>query len=285
MLGYSYLYAFFHWSYRENELRFQSLKAIFLFSNLIIAFNAVAATTNDICQGVSILDITDRGSISNTPCVLSPKAAFWELGYQYKQFSPDSGLQIFPQPTFFLGLPGKSELSVVIPTYNQASFRPFSGSGAAMVGVKHEVLYGKNWVAAAEVFFTPPSGSASFGSKGSGFFLNGMATYNLSPKLSATLMVGGSTATDPSLIGGGRFNSFNPSLALSYAQTKKLRFFIETFAQTQTEYVVQGNYNVDGGVLYMLTENVVFDLEIGQQLSHQSLSFHQFIGGGVSLKL
>ena len=262
------------------------VRIIFWALNLfIITFNGFAATISDSCQDVSLLSITDRGSVANTPCVLPPKSVMLETGYQYKDFTQVGSLQNFPQPTLFLGLPSNSELIVVLPTYNQQSIMPFSGFSATGVGAKHKLTYGNNWVTAAEIFVTPPGGSAAFGNKGLGVFVNGMASYSINSNVSMTLMLGGSTNTLASFFGGERYNSFNPSLALTYALTEKANVFLETFAQTQTGPSLSGNYNVDCGVLYLLTTNVVLDLEVGQQLSHQIASFNQFIGGGVSVKL
>lgn len=271
---------FFQWTCSRDLVLLFSVLCL-----LIITFNGFAATTTDICRGASLLDITDRGSVTNTPCVLPSKSMFLETGYQYKGFTSFGSLQTFPQPTLFIGLPDKNELSIVIPTYNQQSFGSFSGASASMVGIKHEMTYGKDWVAGAEIFLTPAGGSASFGSNDFGVLVNGMAAFNLSSKVSITFMLGGSTATEAIATGGGRFNSFNPSFAMSYAQSERLRFFIEAFAQTKTGAVLGGNYNADCGLLYLFTENIVFDLELGQQLSHQNYSFNQFIGGGVSLML
>ncbi len=267
-------------------MAFHQLMTSFWALNLaIITFNNGFAATSDSCQGVSLLDLTDRGSVSNTPCVLPSKAVMWEAGYQYNNFTQAGSLQNFPQATFYLGLPTNTEFIVVLPTDNQQSIMPFSGFSATMVGGKHEITYGDNWVAAAEMFLTPPGGSAGFGSKGFGVLVNGLVNYNINSKISLGLMLGESTATKGGFFGGKRFNSFNSSLALSYAPIEKLSAFVEVFAETKTGPSLGGNYNVDCGVLYLLTTHVVLDLEVGQQLSHQTTSFNQFIGGGVSLKL
>ena len=251
----------------------------------IITFNSVAATTSNPCDDASLRDITDRGSISNTPCVLPAKEGMLEIGYQYKRFAYDGGLQNFPQSVLFFGLPANSELAIVVPNYNQQSNRPFTGFSATTVGVKNEIAYGKGWVVGAEIFLTPSGGSSAFGNQGYGVTANAMASYTISSDIFMTLMVGGSTATESRFDDGGRFNSFNPSLALMYAPTEKMSFFAEVFAQTKTGPYLGSNYNVDCGVLYSLNKNVVLDLEVGQQLTHLADSFNQFIGAGVSLRL
>lgn len=252
---------------------------------VVITFNASAATPNNPCQGISLLAITDRGSITNTPCVMPSKTALLETGYQYKQFKQAGSLQNYPQPTLFVGLPARTELAVVMPTYYQQPEIPFSGFSATAVGIKHEFAYGENWVTAAEAFLAPPGGSRAFGNPGTGAFVNGMASYIINSRVTMTLMIGGSTATEDSFSGGERFNSFNPSLVLIYTPVEKASIFVEVFGQTRTGPDLGGNYNVDCGVLYLLTANVVLDLEAGQQLSHQADSFNQFIGAGVSVKL
>ena len=98
------------------------------------------------------------------------------------------------------------------------------------------------------------------------------------------MTIGGSSSTAPNVAGGERFNSFNPSMVLTYVPIESLSVFAEVFIQTQTGPDLGDNYNVDCGFLYLLTPNVVLDFEVGQQLGHQAASFNQFVGTGVSIQ-
>ena len=247
--------------------------------------NAFATSAVNPCANVSVLSQTDRGSVTNTPCVMPSNTFLLETGYQYKHFTIAGYQQAYPQSSVFIGLPANSELQLTLPSYNQQSIRPFSGASATTVGVKHELFYGQSWVTAGSILLAPPGGSATFGSDGLGMSVNGIFSYNIHPKVSTSFLLGWSTSTLPSFFRGERYNSMSSSFLLSYVPIEKLSIFIEVFAQSRTAPGVDGNYNADCGMLYLLSSNIVIDFELGQQLGHEPASFNQFIGGGVSVKL
>ncbi len=193
-------------------------------------------------------------------------------------------MRVYPQTALYIGLPANSELEIFLPTFNQQSIGPVSGFSATAAGVKHIVNYGQKWVAGVEIIMTPPGGSDAFGNQGLDVLVTGMVSYLVDSKTTLSLMLGGNTATGASIAGGRRFNSVNPSLELSYAPVEKLDVFIEVFARTKTTADFGANYNVDTGILYLLTPNVVLDVEVAQQLGHESASFNQYVGGGVTVR-
>lgn len=257
---------------------------VLFFSLFFITHNAVAESVGNPCSDESLLGLTDRGSVSNTPCVLAPKVMILETGYQYRQYTQDISQQNYPQTTFFMGLPMDSELFVAIPSFIQQSSVPASGVTATSFGIKHKLSDGAGWVTSVDLVITPAGGSANFGYHNTGIILNGIVSYSVDPKTSLTFMMGGGTITDPYLVGGRRFNSVDPSLVLSYAPSEKLSAFIEVFAQTKTSADSGANYNADCGILYLLTPNVALDVEVAQQLGHEVASFNQFYGSGVTVK-
>ena len=208
-----------------------------------------------------------------------------EAGYQHQEFNSPGTRQNFIEPVLFIGLPKKTEFFVELPDYNQLSIDHISGYSATALGAKHEIGYGKNWVAAAVAHLTLPSGSPVFGSQGLGAKIDGIIKYNIDHQFAFTLMLGGSTETEPSLLEGKRFNSFLPSLVLTYAPNEKLNFFAELFGETKTDSVSGGNYNADFGFFYLVTSNFALDLEVGQQLSNEIASFNHFINGGITIKI
>jgi len=259
-------------------------RTLFLaFSLMIITFNGYAAPVSDPCSGVNLLSLTDRGGITNTACVIPSKDWMLETGYTNLKFT-DLNDHNYPQTIMFLGLPSKTELIVELPTYNQQAAVPFSGFSATAVGFKHEFTYGQSWVTSGVVMLTPPGGSAGFGSQGWGTTAKGLFTYTISPKVSISALMEWTTTALPSLFGGGRYNSVNPSMALYYAPIETVILFIETFAQTKTLPNLGANFNADGGFLYLLTPNIVLDLELGQQLGHEIASFNQYIGAGITIQ-
>lgn len=253
--------------------------------SLLITSNIYSASSVDLCANPSLFDLSDRGSVTKTPCSLPYNLIMIETGYQYEEFNLIGNRHNYIQPVFFVGLPSKTELFVELADYNRLSIDHLSGYSATVLGAKHELGYGQNWVAASAVRLTLPSGSPSFGSQGLGAKLDGIIKYQIDSNLALTLMVGGSTETQPSNFNGTRFNSFLPSLVISYVPIEKLNMFAELFGKTKTDSVSGGNYNADVGFFYLVTPNVALDLEVGQQLSNVSASFNHFINGGVTIKI
>ncbi len=265
-------------SWKNNMLIKPLRSTLILFA---ITLNAFAAPIENPCKGVSLLSLTQRGDVTNSPCVLPPKAFMLQTGYQ--QYRQAVSMQVYPQTALLMGLPANSELMILLPTFNQQSIGPVSGFSATTAGVNHLVNYGQKFVTGVEILITPPGGSDAFGNQGLDVLVNGIVSYLVDSKTILTLMVGGNTATEARFAGGRRFNSVNPSLSLSYAPEEKLNTFIEVFVQTKTTPDSGANYNVDTGILYLLTPNVVLDVEVAQQLGHENSSFNQYVGGGVTL--
>jgi hypothetical protein len=257
------------------------IKVVSLFS--MLTFNVSVAIADHPCVNPSLLDLTDRGSISNTPCILSPNAKMIEGGFQYQNLTSIGSFRNFPQPDFFLGLPGESELFLGLPDYNQQSIPHLAGFGPSALGIKHALGYGQHWIAAAEARVTLPSGNNAFGTQNASAELDGIVSYDFRPNLGLTFMLGGATLVDSPLDGGGRFNSVNPSLVLVYAPKEQVNVFFEVFGETKSSVATGGDYNLDFGILYLLKPNIVIDIEAGQQLSRVVGLFNNFINGGITL--
>lgn len=235
------------------------------------------------CSDATLLEYTDRGSVTNTPCTLPPTKALIELGYQYQTLLPVATRSNLPQANLFIGLPSNNEFLLALPNYNRVSIAGSSGSSAALFGIKHELTTPDRWGVSTELLLTPPSGSGDFGSAGLGAALNGIISYSVHPKIDVVFMFGENTITESNQIGGQRFYTFNTSLSGVYKPLEKMSIFAEFFTEERTNFERAGNYNIDGGVLYMWRPNIVFDVEAGQQLSHQYDHFNRFISGGVSV--
>lgn len=251
---------------------------------VVFFFNAAVATSDSLNANISLLDLTDRGSITKTPYVLAPFGIMFEAGYQTEHFSPDGTWNTFPQPFFFLGIPGHSELIFELPSYNQEPKMHFSGFSPAVIGVKHEFGVGPQWMAAVHLLLELPSGNDAFGTQGLGANLNGMLSYKINPIFTMGFMFGAGTLVESPVDGGERFNTVSSSFVLTYAPTEHMSLFAEVFGQTKTSLVEGGNFNADCGLLYLLRPNVLFDFELGQQLSHIEGNFRQFISSGITLK-
>lgn len=96
-------------------------------------------------------------------------------------------------------------------------------------------------------------------------------------------MLGLATATQSSLSGGQRFNSFNPDAVLTYITKNNLEIFGEIFGQTHTGPHQGSGYNFDGGIAYLLSENMTIDAEVAQRISGNLSGFNQYIGAGLGI--
>lgn len=131
---------------------------------------------------------------------------------------------------------------------------------------------------------TLPSGSPTFGSQGLGARISGIIQYDFNSEVSLGVMFGGSTMTMPSMFGGDRYFSLLPSLVLAYGLNDRTSVYAEAFGETKTNATDGGNYNLDYGLLYLLTQSVVLDIEFGHQLSNVQNSFNYFINTGITCK-
>jgi len=255
---------------------------------VLISLHSLAAKAEQIddpCVGPSaLLSVIDRPTQSDSPCAVKPGELLVEVGYQYQQLQEEDGYaNVLPQAEFRIGLPLNNELVLLTPNYvNQhpSDSESISGSTATVFGLKHEIGYTNKWIYAAETIFTTPSGSPDFGSDGWGVALNGIVSYNITASLGLAGMFGVTTQTDPSSDGGGRFNSFNPDVVLSWQLTPKFQIYGEVYGQTNTSSEDRWGWNADAGVQYLITPQIEVDAEYGKRLSGNLGDFSHYFGVG-----
>ena len=236
------------------------------------------------CEGpTALLNIANRPSAADSACAAPFKKAIIESGYQYQELTHSAGQQQnFPQATFRLGLPDHNEFVIDLPNYIHQSKVPQSGFTATNIGIKHQFKATETLVTAIEGVFTVPSGSAAYGSQGTGFTFNGIMSYSITPDFGFAFMLGGATLTESSSSGGGRYNTINPDLILTYAITSKLNVYGELYGQTKTGPNTGSGYNSDAGFIYLLKPNLTVDIEIGQRISGTLSNFNQYLGAGLA---
>lgn len=271
---------------KNSLIFFSTLTSIFLING-----NALADTDNSAnapinyaspiinpCNG--IISITDRPSKADSACAVPYGQFALEGGYQFLDLTGSGSAQNFPQLEFRVGLPLNNELVILPPNYNTQTIFPRSGWGATVVGIKHEIGYTNNLVGAVEGLVTLPSGSNAFGSDQTGGVLNGIATYSFTPAISATVMLGVSTQTLPTLSNGQRFDSFNPDVLISYEINDHVETYAEVFGQTNAGPGLGYGYNADVGILYALTNNTEIDASFGQRITGNLGGYNNYFGVG-----
>ncbi len=80
----------------------------------------------------------------------------------------------------------------------------------------------------------------------------------------------------------GRYAQSTGSLAESYTITDKLSFFIEYFGIYPSTRSTDCQHNINGGPVYLITDNIQLDLAVGMGLNEEAPDF--FINWGVSIR-
>lgn len=251
-------------------------------AGMLMATNTMADTIEDPCSG--LLNIVNRPSFGDSACVVPSGHAVIEAGYQYLQLSHNDGsAYILPQGVVRAGLPFDNELVVVLPTYVHQSRDSVGGSTATTAGIKHEIGYNAKWIGTVESLITQPNGSAAFGSQGVDVALNGIANYNINQQWGVTFMLGLSTETLSSANGGGRFTTVLQDVVLSYAPVPAISLYAEAFGFTKTAPNEGSGYDVDGGIIYLIRNNMTVDLEYGHRISGELLGITDYVGAGFAV--
>jgi hypothetical protein len=253
---------------------------------IICCYNTqVFADNDDQCSGpTAMLSIIDRPTVGDSACTVANKKGIIELGIQSQKIYPGRGYQYnLPDAEVRIGLPQQNEFVFVLPNYIHQSVAPHSGYTASVIGIKHRVSSTKTLQTAVESLVTLPTGSSNFGSKGFGVALSGIASYNATPALNVTFMLGVSTQAQPSNMGGQYSTSINPDAVITYSINDKTDIYLETYGQSKTGPGQGSGFNSDAGIIYLLLPNMTVDAELGQRISGTAGGFSHYIGTGMAI--
>ena len=255
------------------------MKRYYLWMVLLLAAGpAFGEPVDDPCS--NFLSLVNRPNAADSPCTIPNGHFDMEMGYQYQNNYPTGQGYNLPQANVRIGLPGNNELGLLM-NYNHQNISPSSGWNAPQVGLKHEIGYNDTWLEAVEGYITLPTGSAAFGSQSVGGTVNGIVTYSMNSAVSATLMLGLSSLTNPNFSGGQRYTSINPYVVFSWQITEDKNLYAEVFGQTRSGPNQGSSFSSDVGFLYLLKKNLAVDVSVGQRISGLS-SFRNYIGAGFS---
>jgi hypothetical protein len=252
---------------------------------ILCCYSTPVFADDDPCTGpLSMLAIVDRPTIGDSACTLANKKGVIELGIQSQKIYPGRGYQYnLPEAEVRIGLPQKNELVFLLPNYIHQSVTPHSGYTASVMGIKHRVSSTQTLQTAIESLVTLPTGSSDFGSKGFGVAFSGIASYNVTPTLNFTFMLGVSTQAQPRNAGGQHFTSVNPDAVITYSLNAKTDIYLETYGQSKTGPGQGSGFNNDAGIIYLLMPNVTVDAELGQRISGTLGGFSHFVGTGMAI--
>ncbi len=231
-----------------------------------------------------LLALLNRPSVLDSPCSVEPGNVVIEVGYQYLELhSIDGHSQNFPEAVIRFGLPNRNEFLVVAPNYiheNPDHEDVITGSSATSMAFKHQFPIYNSLIYALEAYATPPSGNDNFGTDEWGTTLNAIASYNFTDSFSATLMLGFSSEITAPNDGSERFNSFNPDIVFAWKIAEMTQLYVEFYGQTKTGPDENSGYNGDGGIQYLITDNIEVDLEYGWRMSGDLEGYSHYIGFG-----
>lgn len=250
---------------------------------LLTPIKLFAASDSLPCSSDDLMNLTDRGGITHSAYTAPDKTMVFQAGYGLQYFKSGPAIQDYIQPLLFIGLPQLTELTINIPDYYQINGAQQFGFGATGVGLRHQFACGKNWVTTVDLSIILPSGSSTFGEK-LGAILSGIFKYSLTDKVDLSGMISGLSQKIPSTLDWQRFYSLDYSLELSYQFNPKIEVFAEIFGQGKTGPALGSNFDMDWGLLYLIKENLLFDLSFGHQFTDIDESFNYFIIAGLSLK-
>lgn len=240
--------------------------------------------SGDPCADGNILTYFKRPTVITSACPVPYGKFTLESGLQYNSYvSKGEGLT-YPQAKVRIGLPWRSELSVILPSEITNSYTHISGLSSAEIGLKHNIAYTDHWSTAIRALYLPASGSKHYGTSSDGFALNGILAYKIY-QINITAMASVATLSTPKAMGGKRFNTFNPDIAMGWYITHWLQLYGEVYGQTRSAPNLGAGYNLDTGFLFLMTKYIAADIEVGQRLYGQLGNFNTYYGTGISVML
>ena len=252
---------------------FKILGGIILFTLCQISL----AATLDPCQG-SILSIFRRPTNMSSACTTPQGKYTFETGLSYLEFNNETHGLMYPQSKVRVGLPGRNELTIVIPN-EMTNTKAVSGLTSSQLTFKHNVYYNENWNTALRAIFIPASGSQIYGTAHNGYTLNGILAYRAGT-FNASVMLGYSSYSTSAASGGKRYNTLSPDVVIGWQAKEWLQLYAETFGQLKTAPNSGPGYNFDTGLLFLLSRNMQVDMEVGHRLSGQLGNYSVYYGAG-----
>lgn len=238
----------------------------------------------DPCGGPSkLLSLLNRPTVSDSACVVKLREAVLELGYQYLNLKGGASSQNYPEAELRIGLPCDNEFVIFLPNYNVQSISPHSGYNPTSVGIKHEIGYTEHWLFSIEGFITLATGGGGFGSNKYDPTLNALIEYSFNKSFSITSMLGIGTQTVPESAGGKRYSSFNPDFVFTWQVNDNVNLYGEIYGQTRTAPGEGAGFNMDVGILYLLTHYFEIDVAMGHRLSGNLEGYNNYYGVGLGI--
>ena len=240
---------------------------------MFLALGTASAQTPDL--------VTDRPDQTESAAAVPRGLVQVETGYL---FSRDDSVNTFEAPGTLvrIGLGARTELRV--GHAGVIGSRRRHGAGDSQVGAKVNLIAAADgWTPQLAIIggLSLPTGDEPFSSDGvDPSFLMAFA-HELSPRLSVGYNLGAAWESSPGE--AGREASLLYTLALGIGVTDRLGAFVEVFGDRRTAADATAGVSIDGGLTFLLTETVQFDLYVGRGLHGPAAD--TFFGTGLSFRL
>lgn len=242
-----------------------------------------AQTTPNSCEG--ILALVDRPSVAFSACTAPSKTVLIENGYNYQQLDQSGFAHVLPQTELRLGLIANTELDIFPAVYSWQSAPRQLGWGSTSIGLKHIAYFDAHQLITLQGSIAPPSGGVNYGSRKTGFLVNGIYNYNFDSGLGISALMGVQSVIQPPNAGSEQYYSVNPILIVGWPWLDELNSYIEFYGQSKTAPTEGWGVNADAGLIFMVSSNLTIDLVYGHRISGLLNNMGQYVGGGFVVKL
>ncbi|WP_160160769.1 transporter [Legionella sainthelensi] len=233
------------------------------------------------CAEGTILTYFKRPTVATSACPVPYGRVTLEGGIQYNDFINRGEQWVWPQSKIRIGLPWRSELSILFPSEKANPNLNLSGHSATQLALKHELIYTKHWNIATRAVYIPASGDVHYGTAKDGYWLNGILAFR-HKSVNMTAMIGFSRFSTSKEDGGAGFNSFSPDVLVGWFAQNWLEFYAEVYGQTRTGPNRGPGYNLDAGVIFLINKSIAFDVGIGKRLAGTLGNFNTYYDSGIS---
>lgn len=257
----------------------------FVFLSGMTLLNSIGLADNFCTNQDTISYVINRPANATGPCAVAAKDILVEGGMQHRFLTGGSTADLFPIAEIRFGLPKQSELYVYTPIDVMNHAPPYNGYTTFAVGGKHEIWGNKRLVFTLDGFIAPPGGSFYYGTQAPGIHINAIMEYLINDRVSFLFMLSylhlGQPPSEPNLT----YSAVSPNAVLSYNLTPLMSVYAEIYGQNKTGPSQGSGYNMDGGLIFFITNNITLDVEIARRLVGQLGLFDNYVGAGGVIRL
>lgn len=254
---------------------------------LLFLFTLVAFQTNAYAQTNPI--VTDRPGFSTGAYTVKPGRFNIEFGYQYSfnNHNVDTSTHTAPLSNLRVGITEKIEFDLLWDGWNiddQEDSSPETSVADVSVGGKYRIIEADQFNLTALGLLSLPAGSSPSTSGHVDPRLGLLWDYSLSDKVS----VFGNVIANTDVTKGDRNYTIQPIVGLSFSHTSRLGTYLEYNSDIPlhrgalSEPGASSVQNtIDGGVTYLLTDDIQLDISAGFGLDNE---VDDFVGTGISIR-